>query len=59
MNNSDTAALRLLLEGYVPHSAEEAADRDFLLGWLKLFPENCLSRDNISSHFPSTGSVMN
>lgn len=59
MNNSDTAALRLLLEGYVPHSAEEAADRDFLLGWLKLFPENCLSRDNIFGHFTSTGFVMN
>lgn len=59
MSKHDTAALQQLLERYSPRSAEEAGDREFLLGWLKLFPENCLSRENIFGHFTSTGFVMN
>ena len=47
------------IEAYIPCSEQEAADKARILEYLRLFPENLLSRENEIAHFTSSGFVVN
>ena len=47
------------IEAYIPRSEQEAADKARILEYLRLFPENLLSRENGIAHFTSSGFVVN
>ena len=50
--------LRSLLLQYLPHNAQEAADRQTMLQALDTF-DNCLSRDNPFGHFTASAWIVN
>ena len=51
--------LERLIRGYEPTCEQEAADRERMLEYIRLFPDNILTRDNPLCHFTASGWVTN
>lgn len=47
------------IRAYVPKNEQEAADQGMILEYIRLFPENILTRDNRVAHITSSGFVVN
>lgn len=47
------------LRAYVPQSEQEQADKDMMLEYARLFPQNILTRENRMAHFTASGFVVN
>jgi len=50
--------LRKLIENYVPRNEQEAADKEFMLGYMERF-DDCLTRENKIAHFTASVWVIN
>ncbi len=47
------------IRAYVPRDEGEAADKRMILEYIRLFPDNILTRDNEIAHLTSSGFVVN
>ena len=47
------------IRAYTPQNEQEAADQRLILEYIRLFPDNILTRDNEIAHLPSSGFVVN
>ena len=47
------------IAAYVPQDAAEAGDKAMILEYLRLFPDNILTRDNQIAHLTASGFVVN
>lgn len=47
------------ISAYVPRDEGEAADKRMILEYIRLFPDNILTRDNEIAHLTSSGFVVN
>ena len=47
------------IRAYTPQNEQEAADQRLILEYIRLFPDNILTRDNEIAHLSSSGFVVN
>lgn len=47
------------LEAYVPSGQQEAADKETILTYIRTFPDNILTRDNIFAHMTASSMIFN
>ena len=47
------------IRAYTPQNEQEAADQGLILEYIRLFPDNILTRDNEIAHLSSSGFVVN
>ena len=47
------------IEAYVPQNQQEAGDKEMMLEYLRLFPDDILTRQNRIAHFTASGFVVN
>ncbi len=47
------------LQQFVPGCAQEAADRETMLTYIRTFPKNILTRDNIFAHVTASSMILN
>ena len=47
------------IEAYVPQNQQEVGDKEMMLEYLRLFPDDILTRQNRVAHFTASGFVVN
>ena len=47
------------IQAYVPQNQQEAGDKEMMLEYLRLFPDDILTRQNRVAHFTASGFVVN
>ena len=47
------------IAAYVPQNQQEAGDKEMMLEYLRLFPDDLLTRQNRVAHFTASGFVVN
>ena len=47
------------IQAYVPQNQQEAGDKEMMLEYLRLFPDDILTRQNRIAHFTASGFVVN